>query len=132
MQATMLLDSDIIIHVLRKNLPAVDFVAKCEDAGRVAISVITRLEVLVGAKNKQEQEKIDRFLDRFETIPIDPQTSDKAVELFVDYRLSHGLAIPDCLIAATALRHALPLATGNLRDFRFIPALQLEAFETNR
>lgn len=33
--------------------------------------------------------------------------------------------IPDALIAATALRHALPLFTLNVKDFRFIPGLQL-------
>nr|MDQ2686882.1 PIN domain-containing protein [Armatimonadota bacterium] len=41
------------------------------------------------------------------------------------YRLSHGLLIPDALIAATALVHDIPLLTKNQRDFRFIAGLRL-------
>jgi tRNA(fMet)-specific endonuclease VapC len=37
--------------------------------------------------------------------------------------LSHGLLIPDALIAATALEHGLDLYSKNVRDFRMIPGL---------
>ena len=39
--------------------------------------------------------------------------------------LSHGLVIPDALIAATALEHGLALYTRNVRDFQMIPSLTL-------
>ncbi len=41
------------------------------------------------------------------------------------YGLSQILAVPDSLIAATALTHETPLYTLNRKDFRFIPGLQL-------
>ncbi len=41
------------------------------------------------------------------------------------YFLSHGLLIPDALIAATALDQALPLYTKNVRHFQMIPLLSV-------
>ncbi len=48
-----------------------------------------------------------------------------ALDLFKTYHLSHGLRIPDCLIAATAIGTGLPLFTYNRKDFRFISGLTL-------
>jgi predicted nucleic acid-binding protein len=39
------------------------------------------------------------------------------------FSLSHGLQIPDALIAATALEHGLPLNTKNVRHFQMTPGL---------
>jgi predicted nucleic acid-binding protein len=41
------------------------------------------------------------------------------------YALSHGLQIPDALIAATALALNIPLLSKNQRDYRFISGLSL-------
>jgi predicted nucleic acid-binding protein len=48
-----------------------------------------------------------------------------AVDLLRQYRLSHGLAIPDALIAATAITLDQPFISKNQRDYRFIDGLQL-------
>lgn len=44
------------------------------------------------------------------------------MELFY---LSHGLILPDALIAATAMEHNLKLYTRNTRHFRMIPELKV-------
>jgi predicted nucleic acid-binding protein len=41
------------------------------------------------------------------------------------YRLSHGLLIPDALIAATAINFNIPLLTKNQSDYRFIKEVNL-------
>ena len=46
-----------------------------------------------------------------------------------EYALSHGLEIPDALIAATAEIHGLVLITGNIADYRFLPGLHLRVFK---
>lgn len=46
---------------------------------------------------------------------------DKAVSLLRKYRLSHGILIPDALIAVTALYLGFPFVSKNQRDYRFIP-----------
>jgi predicted nucleic acid-binding protein len=42
------------------------------------------------------------------------------------YSRSHGLTIPDALIAATAITQELELATDNDRHFKMIPELSVE------
>ena len=53
-------------------------------------------------------------------------------KIFVDtcvvieyFSLSHNAKIQDSIIASTCLINNLPLATYNLRDFRYIPNLEL-------
>ena len=43
-------------------------------------------------------------------------------------RLSHGLAIPDALIVATAMTLGGEFITKNQRDYRFIGGLQLLSY----
>ena len=57
--------------------------------------------------------------------PVDVVVSTKFIELMETYSLSHKLAIPDALIAFTALVYNLDLYTLNLKDFRFIESLNL-------
>jgi predicted nucleic acid-binding protein len=58
-------------------------------------------------------------------LKLTEQISDTAVGLLHRYRLSHGLAIPDALIAATAIALDQPFVSKNRRDYRFINGLQL-------
>jgi len=83
------------------------------------------MELLVGCRNKSELQKTERFLQRFRIVRVDAAISDIAVDLLRRYRLSHGLLIPDALIAATALALEMDLLTKNQRDFRFVEGLTL-------
>ncbi|QTA83241.1 PIN domain-containing protein [Desulfonema limicola] len=56
---------------------------------------------------------------------LNEKISDKAVELIKQYRLSHGLAMPDAMIAATAIILDKEFITKNQRDYRFIKGLKL-------
>lgn len=90
-----------------------------------AISIITQMELLVGCRNKAEQRHAARFLERFHVLKLTEQVSDMAVVLLQQYRLRYGLAIPDALIAATAITVNQPFISKNQRDYRFIKGLQL-------
>jgi len=59
-------------------------------------------------------------------LPITAAASQRSVELFKRFSLSHGLSIPDALIAAIVLESKALLITGNLRHFQFIPGLEAE------
>jgi predicted nucleic acid-binding protein len=43
----------------------------------------------------------------------------------IDINASHGLSIPDALIAATAVEHGIALYTRGLHHFQMIPALTI-------
>lgn len=123
---TILVDTDILVDVGHGLPAAVDFLEQVLRGGEAAISVITQMELLVGCRTKREQRAVQRFVIYFEIIPIEARICKEAVSLLERYRLSHGLLIPDALIAATALVHGLPLVSGNIRDYQFIEGLQLQ------
>ena len=128
MNPSALVDTDILIDVSRGDAAAVEFLIAMESTGEPAISVVTALEVLAGCRNKRDFSVAERFLGRFRTMALSAEGETEARRLFKRYRLSHGLMIPDCLIAATAMAAGIPLATKNRRDFVFIDGLALLPF----
>lgn len=124
----MLIDTDILIDAGRAVGEAVTFLQRTEQTGQLLISTITQMELIVGARNKNELRLLEKFLKRFTLIKVNEPISDMAVDLVRHYRLSHGLLIPDALTAATAIVINEPLATKNHRDYRFITGLTLSAY----
>lgn len=91
----------------------------------IVISAITKMELLMGASNKTEESIIKKKLGRFNIALINNDITILAIELFESYRLSQGLAIPDCFIGSTARILNLELFTYNLKDFRYMSELKL-------
>lgn len=85
-----ILDTDILIDYSRGVEKAKTNIVLLDNGNHLAISVITQLEMMVGCENKQDFKLLKRFLSAFETIPLNSAISDKAVELFEKFRLSHG------------------------------------------
>lgn len=125
MTAPLLVDTDILIDAARADDKAIAFLGKKERDHELSISTVTQMELIVGCRNKRELAELGKSLKRFVIIPLSDVSSARAADLLKEFRLSHGLLIPDALIAATALAHNLELATKNRRDFRFIPGLHL-------
>ena len=125
MNTLTIVDTDILIDAGQDVREAIECLADIEQQSAPAISVITQMELVVGCRNKTEQRHIERFLHRFQVLKLTEQVSDTAVDLLRQYRLSHGLAIPDALIAATAMALNQPFISKNQRDYRFIKGLQL-------
>ena len=123
-----LIDTDILIDAARGTQEAVDYLADLAANDVPAISVITKMELIVGCRNKTELRDLAQFLRQFQIIPLDAATGDKSTELLRDTRLSHGLLIPDSLIAATALVLGAPFISENQRDYRFIVGFHLLAY----
>ena len=86
------------------------------------------MELVVGCGNKLELSQVRKFLDRFQILQVNEEISESSFALIENYNLSHGLLIPDAIIAATAITLGISLATNNRKDFRFIKGLKLLAF----
>jgi len=119
----IVIDTDILIDAGRGIKQALQYIQQCE-ATR-AISVITKMELMVGCRDKNEMHHINKFLTSFQLLNIDEGISTTATQLLMQYRLSHGLLIPDAFIAATAICWNYPLISKNQRDYRFIDNLNL-------
>ena len=83
------------------------------------------MELYFGALNKQELFRLKKFIELFEVIEINENISAISTKLIFEYSKSHNLAIPDSLIAATAINENIKLYTLNLKDFKFIDGLSL-------
>jgi len=124
----VLVDTDILIDAGQNDPKAIAFLGKADADSILAVSAVTKLELLVGCRNKTEFHALEKFLDRFELVKLDENKTDIAIDLVRHYRLSHGLLIPDALIAATAISLNIGLATRNQKDFRFIAGLNLLSY----
>ncbi len=121
----MLIDSDILIDCARGEAKAIAFVEKSIRDGSAKVSAVSQMEMIVGCRNKRELNALGGFLARFNLVHLSTSISVKAVELLSRYRSSHGLMIPDAMIAATALLESEPLVTRNRRHFEFVKDLKM-------
>ena len=130
MNASFLVDSDVLIDALRQVPAATIELERLLQIGRLGVSVVTRMELIVGYQNKQALARAEKLLQTMELLALNKGISDIANGLVTTYSLSHGMQIPDALIGATALYYAIPLLTKNQRDFQFLPGLKLLPYPT--
>lgn len=121
----ILIDSDILIDVLRNQQRAAERLLALSELESLAVGAVTQMELIVGCRNGQELQRVERLLSGFEIQDLTIDISRQSVNLLREYRLSHGLLMADALIAATALVNEMPLLTRNQRDYRFIEGLEL-------
>ena len=95
-----LLDTVILIDHFNNKKKATRFLLGL-DPNKIAISVITRAELLVGFEEEDERVKAKNLMDQFRLLIIDKEVADKAAEL----RRKHGWKLPDAFQAAIALIH---------------------------
>ncbi|PAU92948.1 VapC toxin family PIN domain ribonuclease [Aliifodinibius salipaludis] len=124
----ILVDTDILIDVSRGITQAVETLEELQEDHTLSISVVTQMELMVGCENKKEFKQLENFLKRFEIIQLSEGISTKAVDLFKEYRLSHGVLIADMLIASTAITHEIELISKNQKDYTFIEDLELRKY----
>lgn len=124
----LLIDTDILIDIANNDTIAKTRVKSESQHSTLFVSTITVMELTVGCRNKSEMQNLSRFLAPFLIVRLTPQISDRAAQLLQDFYLSHGLLIPDALIAASAMEQQIPLLSKNQRDFRFIEGLNLLAY----
>ncbi len=120
----ILCDTNVIIEILKGNRRTIRSI---ESIGleNIAISSVTVMELYFGALNKRELNKIKKYLEALNIVHFDNEVSEVAVSMIERYSKSHGLQIPDAIIAATALSMDIKLYTLNLKDFRHIDGLKL-------
>jgi predicted nucleic acid-binding protein len=123
----ILIDTDILVDLAREFNPAIAFFGGLSVETTVHVSVITKMELFVGCRNKVEQRRTGRFLEVFSMLPITQEDSLLACRILTDHYLSQGIGILDCLIGASAIRRKIPLVTKNKKHFSELPGLTVIA-----
>jgi predicted nucleic acid-binding protein len=105
-----IIDTCILIDYLRTIPQAKHYLATPIQR---AISIMTWIEILVGAKSEAETHFLKQFLQQFQIIQLDTIISEQAIIL----RQQHRMRLPDAIIWATAKVHTAKLVTRNIKDF---------------
>ena len=120
----ILCDTNILVEFYKNNSEVLWHLNEISSR-HIAISIVTKSELLYGAKNSQELSLLEQSLSICHCYPIDARISLLFSELMESYAFSRNSSIPDMLIAATAIVHNLPLYTLNMERFQFIPKIWL-------
>ena len=123
----MIFDTDIFIFAERGDKKAQQAILEDTD---LKISVISRMELVQGCRDKKELAILENFLQtvKCRIIHCSNELSITADVLIRQYALSNNLSLGDAFIAATALHHQETLYTANYKDFRYIDGLTVKRF----
>jgi len=119
----ILLDTDVMIDLLRRYLPAVVWLESVGDE-EIQLSGFVVMELFQGCRNKAEQEKLEKVLQSYAITWPSPETCNEALLVFANSHLSHGLGLLDALIGQTAVALQVPLYTFNDKHYAAVPRLQ--------
>ncbi len=124
----MLFDTDVLIGYLRGHEKAAECLEK--DAER-CLSVISYMELLQGARNKQEIRVIRSFLKEFNfrMLPATENIGHRASVYMEEYCLKVEMCVADALLAATAAENHLTFCTANTRHYKLIREIELKEFK---
>lgn len=119
------LDSDVLIDVLRGHPPAVEWFAGLgtdwpEVPGLVVMELI---------QDSNDKAQLQRTMKLVEPLPIvwpTVEQCDRALSNFRRFHLSHGLGLLDALIAACATGRSSTLLTFNVKHYRGLAELLIE------
>jgi len=123
----MLFDTDVLIWVLRGNAKAARAVDAADDR---AVSVVSYMELLQGARDKAEVRAVKSFLAdlRFEMLPLTENIGHRALIYLEEYGLSIAMSMADALLAATAVETNCTLMTGNDKHYKAVKDLNIKRF----
>ena len=124
----MIFDTDIFIWVQRGNQNAARLIDNAEDR---YLSIQSYMELLQGAKNKQQHKNVKDFISDFgfSVLPLSENIGHRALIYVEEYALSSGMRAGDAIMAATAVENNLPMASSNAKHFKMVKELQLHTFK---
>ncbi len=119
-----LLDTDILSEIIKGKNPVVTAKAAAYLAvhGRLTTSAISIAEIVYGLRRVGREDRLAQFetaANLADVIPFDDLTARLAGRINGDLvRRGRIIGMPDVMIAAVALRAAIPIVTGNQAHFQ--------------
>ena len=120
-----IIDTSILVDYLRGHPDAIAWLHATRAAGGLFTHAVAAGELLIGARDRLEQQQIDRFLSTFTVLPSNEADALAAIDYVRRFRLSHGVGLLDCLMGATCVRISSPIATLNSKHFLPFPNLHV-------
>lgn len=133
----VLIDASVLIQHERGRIDLAPRLAGRGD-DEFFMSVITASELLHGvhraadtATRARRSAWVENLLSSFPSLPIDLSTARVHAQLSAELaRSGQPIGAHDLWLAAQAVTHGLTMATYNVREFRRVPGLVVEAWES--
>ena len=122
----MVADTDVLIDFLQGAEPAARRIALELEHQALVTTVITRFELLAGARYGRQRRLMGELLSALPCLPLDEAAADRAAavrQTLVAAGIDIGMG--DSLIAGIVLVHRGILRTRNRRHFERVPELAL-------
>jgi len=125
-----LLDTNIVIHVLKRRPPEVLSTFNV-NASRMAVSSITLAVLIHGAEKSQRVNEnlaaIEDFFSRLKVLPYGARAAQHygAIRAALE-KIGQPIGVNHLHIAGHARSEGLVLVTNNVAEFERVPALELE------
>lgn len=118
-------DTDVLIDFLAGKGEA-DAVESLLRRGAIRTTVISRFELLSGAKSAKQLARVVQLLDAVPALALDAGAADAASEIRRELEQSgNGIGMADSLIAGIVTCNDGTLLTRNRRHFERVPDLKL-------
>jgi predicted nucleic acid-binding protein len=114
----LLVDSDILIWILRREVTLVDRFKEVvkETEGQIYITPVQVAEIYYGMRPK-ERVTVEAFIDSLTVLDIDRRIGKLAGEFLSEYGKSHSVTMADALVAASARVNVFQLWTMNKKHY---------------
>jgi tRNA(fMet)-specific endonuclease VapC len=124
--AVILADSDVFIDFLAGREPGAGRVTIELGSRNFGTTVVTRFEMLAGARDQTAEGLLHRLLDPLTTLPLDRAAADRAaaVRRSLESR-GQTIGMADSLIAGIVLVNDGMLLTRNRKHFERVEGLKL-------
>jgi tRNA(fMet)-specific endonuclease VapC len=124
--ASGVVDSDVLIDVLRDAAGAAERLAALSLSYDLATTTVSVFEIVRAARSERDEQRFFELIADFEVWPFDRTA---AMAASIAWRETRAAGTPvdtgDLLIAGIALAHEAALITRNRRDFERIPDLEV-------
>jgi tRNA(fMet)-specific endonuclease VapC len=127
-----LLDSNVVIELLRNRNPRLAHRLRREPPGEIALSAVVAHELFYGAfKGQRVVENVAQVDSlRFQVLAFDKEDARRAGQIRAHLAAAALEIGPyDVLIAGQATARDLTLVTHNVREFGRVPGLRIEDWE---
>lgn len=123
------IDTDILIDLLRNAKETVTFISKIEENETpLSTTVINAFELYYGAhKSKQRKQNLRatrKLLNRLILLPLEPTSAETAGHIYAELEAKgQPIGLRDSLIGAITLSKGFRIATKNVKHFQKITGL---------
>lgn len=120
----IIVDTDVLIDVLRGHPPALQWLTSL---GSIPLGIpgFVAMELIQGARNLEEQQRLEAFFSGYQLLWPDQATCSKAFESFARLYLSHGTGILDAMIGQIAVAGGGIIYTFNRKHYEAIEGLEV-------